>query len=608
MHFRKVQIMKQKITSLEQLLQIQTARGVVWLDEENAAYIKRGAGNPQIWEVNLKTGEHKQRTEGKENIWSITAHPQSGGILYGIDKGGNENHQMYVLERGATEPKALTDKPHARHMLGGLTADGKTLIYTNNARVPQTFDLCAKDLETGEERIVIEMSDNYNWPPYKALSPDGKYVLLNKLLGTSDNALWIADCQNGTAVRVPDDKLVSAETSPTWKSDSSGFYLLSDRAEEFPTVCYYDVQSKSMKTVLDLNMEIENLSLSSDDRYLAVAANEDGYIELRIFDTQNHFAELNCPRLPKGVVSNYSTISWSPSEYKLLVSLTSGKRPENIWLIDLDAETLAPVTSSGIDTSDFVEPELVKYSSFDGLTVPFWLYVPKGKQRKNLPVIIDIHGGPEGQETSAFSGFTQYLLSEGFAIAAPNIRGSTGYGKTYTHLDDVEKRLDSVTDIEYLVKYLIDSGIADESKIAVMGVSYGGFMTLSCVTRLPKLWACAIDTVGMYNLVSFLENTAEYRRAHRESEYGSLKHHRDILRKVSPIDKIDDIEAPLMVVQGRNDPRVPADEAEQIVGTLQARGHTVEYLCYEDEGHGIAKLKNQLDCYPKMAAFLKKYM
>lgn len=240
--------------------------------------------------------------------------------------------------------------------------------------------------------------------------------------------------------------------------------------------------------------------------------------------------------------------------------------------------------------------------------MPFWLYVPKGAEPKDLPVVVEIHGGPEGQELPTFAPFIQYLVSEGIAVAAPNVRGSTGYGKTYTHLDDVEKRLDSVKDIGSLVEHLVSKGIADRDRLAVNGMSYGGFMTLSCATRLPELWCCAIDTVGMYNLESFLENTAEYRRAHRETEYGSLIHHRHILREVSPIAKIDDIQAPLMVIQGRNDPRVPAEEAEQVVGTLQEKGHTVEYLCYEDEGHGITKLKNQLDCYPRMAAFLKQYM
>jgi len=191
---------------------------------------------------------------------------------------------------------------------------------------------------------------------------------------------------------------------------------------------------------------------------------------------------------------------------------------------------------------------------------------------------------------------------------APNVRGSVGYGKTYTHLDDVEKRLDSVRDIDSLVAHLIETGIADKDRIAVMGGSYGGFMTLSCVARYPKLWACGVDVVGMTNLVTFLENTSEYRRAHRESEYGSLAHDREVLYNVSPIAKADDITAPLMVIHGANDPRVPVTEAELIVNSLRNRQVEVKYLRYEDEGHGLAKRKNQYDCYPQVAEFLKKHL
>ena len=262
----------------------------------------------------------------------------------------------------------------------------------------------------------------------------------------------------------------------------------------------------------------------------------------------------------------------------------------------------------GIDRSTLIEPELCHYTSFDGLTVPYWFYLPNGKKPERVPLVIEIHGGPEGQEFPGFEPVIQYLLSEGIAVVAPNVRGSTGYGKTYHHLDDVEKRLDSVHDIDALVQHLIDTGVADEKAIAVMGMSYGGFMTLSCAARYPDRWACAVDTVGMYNLESFLENTAPYRRSHRETEYGTLEHDRETLRRVSPIAKIDDLTTHLMVIHGANDPRVPVTETEQVVQKLRNKGVEVDYLRYEDEGHGIVKLKNKLDCYPKVAAFLKKHL
>lgn len=595
---------------LECLLRTGTTRSPVWLSDETIAFIRVGDGGPRVWEMDLATGASRQRTFGDDRIWSIKGHPQTGSIIFCMDKGGNEHEQVYLLEKDSAEPRNLTGQPESRHFLGGLSPDGKTLSYACNSRTPETFDIWTCDVATGEKKLVLQNSDHYNWPADNALSPNGRYLLYNKLLGTSDNALWMVDLTCGEAVRIPADHKISAEEHPAWRHDSTGFFLVTDRDSEYPYVAYYDVASGTMEKRHAYSWEVELVSLSSDDRYLAVTVNEDGYFKLHIYDLVSG-EECNIPQPPRGVVSGYGTLSWSPTGHKLLFTLSSGKRPESVWLLDMDADLLRAVTTAdmhGLSQDVLCEPQLMRFTSFDGLEVPFWLYVPHGAERKDLPVVVEIHGGPEGQELATFNPFIQYLVSEGIAVAAPNVRGSTGYGKTYTHLDDVEKRLDSVKDIGSLVAYLVDSGIADKDRMAVTGMSYGGFMTLSCAARLPDLWCCAIDTVGMYNLETFLENTAEYRRAHRETEYGSLAHHRQILREVSPIAKVHDIQAPLMVVQGRNDPRVPVEEAEQVVGTLRESGKTVEYLCYDDEGHGITKLKNQLDCYPKMAAFLKKYM
>lgn len=598
------------MNQLECLLRAGTARSPVWVGGERIAFIQNGDEGPRVWELDLKTGEATQRTFGNERIWSIHGDARTGDILFCMDRGGNEHEQVYLLEHGSREPRDLTGRPDARHFLGGRTPDGKTLVYAANCRTPETFDIWTCDLVTGEKRMVLENHDHYNWPASDALSPNGRYLLYNKLLGESDNALWMLDLQEGRAVRVPGDDRVSAETNPAWRHDSAGFYLITDRAGEFPAVAYYDIAAASMETRYVFPWGVELVSLSADDRYLAMTVNEDGYYKLHIYDLEGG-GEVNAPQPPAGAVSVYGTLSWSPAGHRLLFTLSSGRRPESVWLLDLDRDVLRPLTYPdlhGLSTDTLVEPRLLHFRSFDGLEVPFWLYVPRGREAKHLPVVVEIHGGPEGQELPTFTPFIQYLVGEGIAVAAPNVRGSTGYGRTYTHLDDVEKRLDSVKDIGSLVDYLVGEGIADRDRMAVTGMSYGGFMTLSCATRLPDRWCCAIDTVGMYNLETFLENTAEYRRAHRESEYGSLAHHREILRAVSPIAKIDDIQAPLMVIQGRNDPRVPAEEAEQVVGTLREKGHTVAYICYEDEGHGVTKLKNQLDCYPRMAAFLKRYM
>jgi dipeptidyl aminopeptidase/acylaminoacyl peptidase len=225
-----------------------------------------------------------------------------------------------------------------------------------------------------------------------------------------------------------------------------------------------------------------------------------------------------------------------------------------------------------------------------------------------MPVIVSVHGGPEDQEFPGFNAIYQYFLQRGYSILAPNVRGSTGYGKTYAHLDDVSKREDSARDLAAAVEWLKTKGGADERRIAVMGTSYGGYMTLAAITLYPELWAAAVDTVGFVSFESFLKNTSGYRRKLREAEYGSLDRDLELLRSISPLGRVARIKTPLMVIQGKNDPRVSYTEAEQIVKALQTRGATVEYKLFDDEGHGINKLSNRLIVYPLVADFLDRYM
>ncbi len=368
----------------------------------------------------------------------------------------------------------------------------------------------------------------------------------------------------------------------------------------------------------------------------------------------------------KGIVGG---LEFSDDGTKLAFTFTSAKNNTDIWVYDLLTKKLTQVTKSsrsGIPQDSFVAPELIKYKSFDGKEISAWYYKPqnvdpevkvkeKGTQKtsvngtsikpntqnnssnkdsqnskekinevyKNwiihdvtilittpngLPVIVSVHGGPEGQERPGFNPLYQYYLSRGYAILATNVRGSTGYGKTFAHLDDVEKREDSVKDLASAVEWLKTSGGADAKRIGIMGGSYGGYMTLAAITLYPELWAAAVDTVGIVNWESFLKNTSGYRRRQRKVEYGMLDKDIDFLRRISPIAKVDKIKTPLFVIHGKNDPRVPYTEAEQVVKALQKRGATVEYKLFDDEGHGIAKLKNRLVLYPLVADFLDKYM
>lgn len=613
------------MATIQQYYNISSSSKAKWLKNGEFVYLSDESGVSQIWKRNPGTGESVQLTHFKERVWSLSTSGDGETVYFTMDRGGNEQEQIVMLDPSSGEVTALTDNDRARHQFGGALPGKKTILFSCNGRNPANFDLCALDTEDKKIRILYENTDNYNMPA--GLSPDGHYFLYNKLKAQSDNCLWMLDTVALTARRVNENGPAAQYSSPAFVPDGTKFYLLTDADSDFVYLALYDIASDTMTKVYEENWDLESISLSRDGRYLAILINRDGYSELEIMDvTSGRF--LNLPKPPKGVMGYYK-MDWSFEGYKLLFTVTSGTRPAGIWMLDLERDSLQRVTASslqGIAPEDLVEPELFHYTSYDGLTVPFWFYraAPSarslagtgasadalGNPSGNVPgpVVLDIHGGPEGQERPMFTHLTEYLVSQGFSVAAPNVRGSVGYGKHYHHLDDVEKRMDSVKDIEALVNHLIETGMAEKGRIAVTGGSYGGFMTLASITEYPGLFAAAVDIVGISNFETFLANTAEYRRAHRESEYGSLALHRDILRAVSPIHKIGRITTPLMVIHGANDPRVPVGEAEQIVESLESRKIPVEYLCYADEGHGLSKRKNQLDCYPRVCAFLKKHL
>ncbi len=584
---------------------VPTSTVSVWISDREIAYLNNAGGVAQIWKTDIYDTDPIQLTFGKERILRLMPARDHKDLLFASDLGGNEQEQIFIYKEGG-EVINLTDDKSSRYYLGGTDKDGKYVYFSCNRRCKASFDICKMDIESRNIETVLENSDNYNLPA--AVSPDGVYMLYNKLKGISDNKMYIINMYTGETRDIDPSVSYAQYATPAWKSDSTGFYLTCDAGSEFIYAAYYDVISGRLEKIYDTDWDVTDLALSSDDRYLAMVVDEDGYGSLRIWDTVRN-SLISVPRPPEGSIVTYYSMSWSPDGHRLMFNFSSGSRPSEIWVLDIDEDSLRAVVKSplgDIDPNELVEPELRDFHSFDGLRVPYWYYRSPHRTPGLGAVVIEIHGGPEGQEGPSFDPLIQYLVSQGFDVAAPNVRGSTGYGKTYHHLDDVEKRLDSVHDAAALAEHLAEEGIADPKRIAVMGASYGGYMTLSCIANYPDLWAAAVDTVGMSDLETFLENTAEYRRSHRESEYGTLEHDRDTLRRVSPIHKVDQISTPLMVIHGANDPRVPITEAEQIVKSLRDRGVPVKFLRYGDEGHGLSKLKNRLDCYPQVVGFLKQ--
>jgi dipeptidyl aminopeptidase/acylaminoacyl peptidase len=568
----------------------------------------------------------EQLTFGGERILGAAFSPVAQRLIVGGDSGGNERTQLFLMDlsgdvaAGATLIP-LTNQPEVIHIFGGWQEDGSAkggwspdgarIIYASNARDARFFDIYERSVDDldASPRLLLQQ-DGTNYPA--SYAPDGRSVLVQRFDSNVRNALLLVDTTTGDVRRLTPEvsEGPARHISPQWSADGRGLYLLSDRGCQFLSLAWLELASGEL-TYLHEDQEnqwdAEGLALSRDGQRLALVTNVAGASRIELFDISAGWGQrvaLPAPELPLGVVTG---AQWSPDGARLAFTFAPPNDAVNIWFWDVASQRRTPATRSargGLPDTAFVSPQLVGYPTFDGREVPAYLFLPRGAELRRLPVVVYVHGGPESQTRPAFNPVIQYLAANGYAVLAPNVRGSSGYGYEYQSLDDVRLRMDSVADLAAAVRWLGDSGIADPRRIAVMGGSYGGFMTLSAITTYPDLWAAGVDIVGIANFATFLENTGPWRRKLREPEYGSLENDRDFLEAISPIHHVDAITAALFVVHGANDPRVPVGEAEQIVAALRARNVPVEYLRFEDEGHGLIKRANRIRAYPEIARFL----
>jgi dipeptidyl aminopeptidase/acylaminoacyl peptidase len=578
-------------------LKVRGAWGAGWSpDGRRVSFLTEITGVPQVWDVASEGPSWPEQLTFYEERVSYAAYsPAKAGLLFGMDVGGNERSQLFLLRDG--EVTDLTNAPDAIHYPGGFSPDGQRIAYTATRRNGTDFDVFVQDVPDGEPETVWEVSGYHTVADW---APDGRYLLVSRHHSNVNNDLYGLNLQTGRArLLTPhegDARFSGANVTP----DGESVFLATDRDGEFLRLARLDLATLDLHYFTPDDWDVEGVELSKDGRYLVVGRNVDGYSDVLLFNGRG--TRMPDPEMPEGIVGGFE---FSPDSKRLAFTLTAPERNPDVWVLDLpdgEARRLTRSSTAGIPPRTLRKPRVVRYKSFDRREIPVLFYEP---EKENAPVIVNVHGGPESQARPAFAPVTQYLLNRGYAVFFPNVRGSTGYGKEYTHLDDVRLRMDSVGDLAHAAYWLRERG---HERIAVMGGSYGGFMVLAALTEYPGLWTAGVDIVGIANLVTFLENTGSYRRSLREPEYGSLENDREFLESISPIHKAENITAPLMVVHGKNDPRVPVGEAEQIVDRVQQNGGTVEYLLYEDEGHGLAKLKNRLDAYPKIVAFLDAHL
>jgi dipeptidyl aminopeptidase/acylaminoacyl peptidase len=526
-------------------------------------------------------------------------------LWMGRDHGGDENTQLLRALASGDGLLEVTANPSVRHMFGAFRADGGAIAYASNERERGDFDVYVRPVEGAAARRVLEAHGHHEAEDF---SPDGRYLVASEEHWSFDTDLDLVDLAADPPART---RLTTHEGDeryyyPRFARDGRGLFVLADRGREFMNLAYYPLPAGPLQFVLDEPHDADLLAVAPAGNALALAVNLHGWTEVRLYDPADpsHPRPLARVELPPAVVSS---MAFTRDGRWLFLGAGRASMPNEVFRVEVrtgHAERVTQSDHAGIDEAALVEPTVETVRSFDGVEVPVLLYRPRDvAPGERLPVVVSVHGGPESQATPDFNPVTQFLVGHGYIVATPNVRGSTGYGKRYSHLDDVARREDSVRDLGEVNRWLRARPDVDPDRIAVMGGSYGGYMTLAAITLQPELWAAACDIVGIANFRTFLSHTAAYRRAQREAEYGSLARDGELLDRISPLNHVDRIRAPLMVIHGTNDPRVPVGEAEQIVSALRARGQRVEYMRFEDEGHGLARRENRVRAYGAMVQF-----
>ncbi|MEO9223184.1 MAG: S9 family peptidase [Mycobacteriaceae bacterium] len=532
--------------------------------------------------------------------------PGERRVVVQHDDGGNEQAQLSLLDPDAAA--GLTPLVHDSdyiHSLAGVLP-GRVVYRTNRANGVD-FDVVLRNVSTGAEQVLYDGGGNV---AEVAVSPDSRYTVV-ALVGAQpvSTQLLLMDALAATA----DQRLVeltgaeehAAYENIHWLPDSSGFALTSNRERDLTGVARYDIATAAFEwLVTDESHELTGW-LSPDGATLLVERNREGWSELALHDGRS--GALRCEvvlPVPGVVAFPFPDPRFSPDGSLVALSLSAPGVPGDVLLLDVASGTPRTLASSTA-LPEVPAPEVHRVPASDGEQIPCFSYAPSAPGNGSSVTVV--HGGPEGQSRPIFNPIVAALSAAGHTVVVPNVRGSAGYGKRWVSLDDGRLRLDSVNDLAAVHDWLTTLG-CDPSRAALWGGSYGGYMVLAGCAFQPQRWAAGVDIVGMSSLVTFLENTSPYRRAAREREYGTLAHDREFLQQASPLNRIDDVRAALLVIHGANDPRVPLSEAEQLHAALTARGVECELLVYTDEGHGLAKRVNRLDAYPRAVDFLARQL
>ena len=573
-------------------------------DGEYVAYRDSVTGKPQLWVVPAAGGLPRQLTFGR-GVTFHRWHPEGAGILYATDRNGNERESYTLISVDGTQEREVIGYHEAFIRFGDFAPNGERVAFSSTARNGTDYDVYVGDVATGEyERIYEGSFANYA----QAWQPNGSNVIVTETRGEDAQDVYLLGTRSRekVALFVPD--VASAYEEFEWLPDGSGFYLATNEDREFSGLAFYDLASEALAWIDEPEWDVSDVTLFGDGRYLAWTVNVNGYDELRLLDRETN-TRLAAPNVPPGVYS----IAGADHAPVITIGVNGPRNPRDLFTYDVAEARLTQVgrtTWVGLDGEQMVIPEAVSFPAQDDVNLFGLMYLPPAASMATEgapPVVLRVHGGPSGQARPNFDAIDQYLLQRGIAIFDLNFRGSTGYGKTFARLDNKRLRPNAVRDVADTMAWLAADGRVDASRAAIMGGSYGGYMTNAAVGAYPDMFDAGVSFVGVSDWVRALETASPALKASDRVEYGDINDPDDraFFRTISPIEHVDDIRTPMVFSHGVNDPRDPVAESDRMVRAIRDNGIDVVYLRWPDEGHSIRKLGNRIAAYRIIADFLE---
>jgi dipeptidyl aminopeptidase/acylaminoacyl peptidase len=562
-------------------------------DGTRLAFVSSMSGSPQVWSVHRNGGWPDQRTAFDDPVSDIRSSPDGQWIAVQVAPGGGLNEQIYLMRPDGSGLRRITEGGKSNNRLGVWTPDSKALLIGSTRRTPQAIDVWLVPVSGGEPKMIAQGSGITS---VTDVSDDGRYALVTRLVSRGDNNVYRVALDGSGELLLTPHTPPAVFTRAAFGKTADVVYLAGNPGREFAAFGRVAIRGGKAGAFEPLAVrdgaELSSFEINRRRSLVMLNWNVAGRSELATLDLAG-MREHAGPKLP-GDIAGLS--EFSPDDTTLAMTISGADRPADVWLFDVATAKLRQITRSphpGVNLGSLVRPELVSYKAHDGLQLSGWLYKPRTGTMP-YPTVFSFHGGPEGQERPSLNSLYQALLASGIAVFAPNVRGSSGFGKTFVNLDNGALRVDSVRDIKASVDHLIAAGIADPKRLAIVGGSYGGYMVMAGVTEYPEMFAAGADLFGVVNFETFFKNTEPWMAAISTREYGDPATEGEMLRRLSPIHQVDRVKTPLIVLHGANDTNVPVVEAEQVVESLKKRGIPVEYVLFPDEGHGWRKTANRL--------------